>query len=215
MQTGAISPMNFRGYDYPTTREYMDFEDSEILDLETEIDKFDKVAELSTKLVDSKDVKSPLAAVAAISYAAIKSFVKGAASICGIDKVAGKRISGAFEGGLKKGSDAIKTLTNKMTGKESAKVLNLLGKGLENGREFAVNIYKKLSKNNSTRGLAFCVGIVTAAALLPGILKKDGNDDGIADILQKSQNVYESNCKKLDNIAEKTGIIAEMTQLLT
>lgn len=215
MQTSAISPMNFRGYEYSIDQEDIDYREPDIINLETELDKFDKAAELSTKLVDSKDVKSPFAAVLAITYAGIKSFVKGAGTVLTLEKFTGGKISGAFEKGLKKGSNTIKTFADKMTSKEGAKVIGHLGKAFEGGRKIAVNTYKKLSRGSSTRGLAFITGIITAASLLPGILKRDTNKDGVADIMQKSQNVYDKRCKTLDEVSEKTTVLTEMVQLLT
>ena len=64
-------------------------------------------------------------------------------------------------------------------------------------------------------GLAMIAGGLSLLAFFPALLKKDGNEDGVADIMQKSQNVYAQSSQKIDKITDKANVIAEIAQLLS
>lgn len=227
MQANAVSPMNFKGQveycrqgdpriisagfdDYEIDSKERDFTDFEV-----DIDKFDRAAELSTRLVDADDVKGPVAALFAILYAGIKSFVKGAGAVAAIDKFFKQKPTTHIENFLKKGSEVIKNASDNLSAKEGSKALNRLGKILGDSREILASTYKKISHGSSTRAIGVCAGILSVAALLPPILKRDKNNDGIADIMQRSQNVYRANTEKIDSFAEKAKIVAEISEILT
>lgn len=188
------------------------------LTIEDELENLTKATELSKKLVDSDDMKGPVAATAAVAYAGVKSFLKGAKVAFGADVLFGNKPSKAAEKGLRKGAKFVENLSANLknsNGKKLSKIANYVGNGLEKAEGFAKTAYKTIAKNSSVTGFIFVAGIISAAALLPGLLKKDGNNDGVADIMQKSQNVYAQNSQKLDNLQEKISIAAEISQLLT
>lgn len=241
MNVGAINSVNFTA----RKPEIIDIpeEDYEIVsyDITEETDRFERAAELANKLVKN-DEKGFFAKAATIAGIGATSFAKGASVTAGIDKLSGDKASELFENGLKKGSEywrnASKALkTNK--GKKFSKLANSIGKILEKGEELARNSYKSLSaaskkvveevaegdnikqitkkikSHSAGKGLAVIMGIASTIALAPGLLKKDNNEDGIADFKQKSQNVYAKNSKAIDAIGEKATIAVEIAQLLT
>ena len=83
--------------------------------------------------------------------------------------------------------------------------------------------YKKISettvdglkKHSSSKALAIITGIVSLLAFIPMICKRDNNNDGVADLVQKSQSAYEktnSNCSK---IIDGVSCVSELAQLIS
>lgn len=220
MQINAIGSTSFKG----ATPEIIDLSTDEYkvipskVSLEEEMDKFEKASDLFGQLVDSEDMKGPVAAVASVGYAGVKSFAKGAATALLADKLFNNKPSELFKQGLKKGSElaenaSVKLLTSE--GKKISKFANIAGEAIDKTNGALKQAYKTISKNSATKGLAIVGGALTALALVPGLLKKDSNEDGVADIMQKSQNVYAQNTQKLDKFQEKMGVAAELAQLLS
>lgn len=189
------------------------------LTLEEELDKLNRATELSKKLVDSDDMKGPIAATAAVAYAGVKTFIKGVGVGAGADRLFNNKPSKGLHSILKKAASFVENnVIEKLKsykGKKLGNVAQTLGNVIEKTEGFAKSAYKTITKNGIGKGFAIIAGIVSAAALLPGLLKKDGNNDGVADIMQKSQNVYAQNSQKLDTLQEKVSIVAEISQLLT
>ena len=240
MQIGAINSTNFKGYN----PEIIDIpqEDYEVISYEfdSDIDKFEKATEITDKLINNEQ-KGIIATGATILGYAGKSFIKGASAIGGADSLFGNKISVFFEKGLKKASNFIQgtaqTLKTK-EGKKLSKLANITGKGLEKAEQLARKSYKALSattkeitektiegdnikeitkkvkSHEAGKGLAMVAGIISALALVPGLLKKDDNEDGIPDFKQKSQKVFAKNSQVIDKIGEQATIVAEAVQLI-
>lgn len=241
MQINAINSMNFKGYN----PEIIDIsqEDFEMApyDVTVDMDKFEKAAELTGKLLDS-DKKGILATGATVAGIGVTSFTKGASVTAGIDRLSGDKVSELFESSLKKGSKFIQEAASNLQaseGKKLSTLANFTGKALKKGEEIARAAYKNLSTatkkvagevmdgdnvkqvvkkiktHSAGKGLAMVTGIASAIALVPGLLKKDANNDGVADFKQKTQNVYAKNSKAIDQLGEKATLAVELAQLLT
>ena len=218
MQIGAINSINFKANPAacPVCEDETgifangDFKGEEAIDT---IDKFQKT------IVDSEDIKGPAAIIAAVSCAGAKTFLKGAGTALALDKFTNDSISTHFENLLKRFDGVIKNASKSLSdfeGKAGVKKLaTLASKGMDHAEAFAKDAYKKISNSKPTRGLAITAGIATAVTGLAQILGKDGDGDGIKDIMQKSQNVYAANSAKLDKVQEGAGLLAEAFQLLT
>ena len=240
MQVGAVNSLSFKSLDH--TRD-MDICHDESCNtpycLQEDIDKYQKTSELVGKFVESEDMKGPFAAGASIVGAGATTFAHGAGIAATADKLSGDRFSGYFEKGLKKGSEFLQDTAGKLKKVESKKLgkaANLLGKGIEKAEGFARNAYKAISStskkvveevgenaadvikkvkgHSAGKGMAIVAGILSVLALVPGLLKKDSNEDGVADIMQKSQNVYAKNSQNIDKLGEKASIAAELMQVL-
>jgi len=218
MQVGAINSINFKGYDRPEVIDAEDFEVESTLDLSQDFDKFDKAADLAKKLVDSEDMKKPAEAAVAIGYAGVKTFVKGASTAWAIDGLFKNKPSKLLESGLKwlsKGAKNASATLLTSEGKKFSQVANVAGQLLDKTESFAKQAYKTISKSSPVKGLYMIFGTLSLLTFFPALLKKDGNEDGVADIMQKSQNVYAQNTQKLDKLQEKASVAAELVQLLS
>lgn len=240
MQIGAVSSVNFKSNYMGETEYPSEAYVSTPYDIQDDIDKYQKTSELVGKFVESEDMKGPLAAGASILGAGATTFAHGAGLAATADKLSGDKFSGYFEKGLKKGSELIQDVAGKLKnveGKKLGKAANLLGKGMEKAEGFARNAYKTISStsrkvaeevaenaadavkkvkgHSAGKGMAIVAGILSALALVPGLLKRDNNEDGVADIMQKSQSVYEKNTENLDKLGKKAGIAAELIQVLS
>ncbi len=218
MQIGAINSINFKANPAacPVCEDETgifangDFKGEEVIDT---IDKFQKT------IVDSEDIKGPAAIVTAVSCAGAKTFLKGAGAALALDRLTSDNISTHFENLLRRFDGIIKNASKSLSnfeGKAGVKKLaTLVSNGMNHAEVFAKNAYKKISGSKSTRGLAITAGIASAVTGLIQILGKDGDGDGIKDIMQKSQNVYAANSAKIDRVQEGAGLLAEAFQLLT
>lgn len=240
MQINAIHSLNFKGYNSETTG--IPQEDYEIIpyEVDEDIDRFKKATELTNNLIKG-DQKGPLAKFATVLGIGATSFTKGASVTAGIDKLSGDKASELFEACLKKGSSFAQNTAKTLKaneGKRLSPVVNFLGVALEKGENIARSAYKTISAatrkvidnvdgddiENATKnikihsagkGMAMLAGITSAIALIPGMLKRDNNEDGVPDYKQKCQNVYAKNSKAIDKIGEKASVAVELAQLLT
>lgn len=219
MQINAINSMNFKGYN----SEIIDIpqEDFEVVpyDVDADIDKFEKATELTKQLVESKDMKKPIEAAVAIGYAAAKTFVGGFATASFIDgRFKTNKPSELFEKGLKQVSKGMKQVSGSLLssdGKRISSLAKFAGSMLDKAEGLAKTAYKAISKNSATRGLAMIAGGLSLLAFFPALLKKDDNEDGVADIMQKSQSVYTQGADKMNQVKEKAGVLAELVQVLS
>lgn len=196
---------------------------------ENEFD-YDKILAATTKVndefVNSEDVKSPLAAAISLGIAGVLAFASG------------KQLGSLFSKFVKKAPDylddvvaksgkyvniAKEKLATTNTGKV-AKVRNLASKGLGFVQSKASTAYEKIAnfglhegadivakKANAFNNVAGCIGL---ASVFPTVLKRDTNEDGVSDILQKSHNAYTGTKTKMDGVFEKAGVLAELAQII-
>ena len=200
----------------------------------------DMATDLNERSVDSKDIKKPiavvasLAALAGIAYGGGKKIATGANVI--YEKVAAAakpaiketaddvaqvakntNLGVVLEDGLKKASSiasqAISNLRNK-----SADIL-------EKGLNIAKNAYKKVAYSGiaddivgaarSQAALENVAGVIGLATVVPEIVARDANDDGVNDIMQKSQNAYTSKEEQIKAAADNLGAVSDIVQMFT
>lgn len=237
MQINAINSTNFKNR-FEEDNEALRSNYETPYDYHEDTDKFVRAAELTQKLVDSEDKKGFLATGATVLGIGASSFTKGMSITAGIDKLSGEKLSGAFEAGLKKGSSLVKQAAETLQaneGKKISKLAQTFGKGLQKTEELARNAYKAISTRTKSiakeavegdvvkkikfhdagKGLAMISGIAAVLALVPGMLRKDNNNDGVADFKQKSQSVYDKNAQTMNKIGEKASLAVELAQLLS
>lgn len=231
MPINAINSMSFKGYnpeiidipqeDYETSPYEPDFGSDEFIpktiDINSDIEKMDKAEGLVNKLVDSEDIKGPFAAITSVIFAGAKTFAHGAGVALGIDTLFKQGPSRLFEKGLKFGAGKTGAIveTLKHNNGKLKSIANRAGNLLDNIEYRASNIYQKISKNSTTKGLAVISGVIATLTFLPALLKRDNNEDGVSDIMQKSQNAYTQSAQKLDKLQEKAGIVAELVELVS
>ena len=58
-------------------------------------------------------------------------------------------------------------------------------------------------------------GAVGLATVVPEIVSRDANEDGVEDILQKSQNAYTSTEEKIAQVTKDLGVVTDIIQSLT
>lgn len=104
-------------------------------------------------------------------------------------------------------------------------IRNKVADGLDKSLGFAKNTYKKLAysgissevvgADRAQKAFENVAGIVGLATVVPEIATRDANDDGIKDIMQKSQNAYTSTANKVDAYSKDLSAVEEMIQLFT
>ncbi len=183
-----------------------------------------KVADFQQNLVDSDDIKSP--AGIALSVAA------SVAGIYAVGKFAGGSIASMFksapvkfESTLKKGSEFVQkkaqTLTTDMNPGKLNKAKNFAGKAISKTEELARKGYKKIAYSGiaddivnperANKAFKNAAGAATVAAVVPQIIRKDSNDDGVKDIMQKSQNAYIGAQSKVNNLSALGELISVLS----
>ena len=201
-------------------------DESEGLSLEARADKMSKVFTNIEKKVESGDIKGPGAIVAAVGAAAGRTFIKTAKTVLLADIAFKHSLNELSEKGLKQVSKTALNWSEKLANteiKESAKTASkkfadaklMLAKGINFAESHAKAIYKKMDNNKLCKPVVFIAGAISTLAYVPVLLKIDGNEDGVADIMQKSQNVYKANNEKCDKIVETIDIAKDTMEILT
>ena len=237
MQIGAINSTSFKNY-YEPDAEFLDNFHEDPYDYHKDTDRFEKAATLTQKLVDSDDEKGILANTATFLGICTSSVAKGAGVFAGLDRLTGDRLSAKFEEGLKKGSSKIQEAVDTLKaseGKKISRVANATGRILEKIEGTAKeayknistvtkkvaneavdsNVAKKIKVHSAQKGFAMAGGIAALLTFGLGLLRKDANNDGIADFRQKSQSVYDKNSIAMDRLSEKASTLVEIVQLVT
>ena len=197
-----------------------------------EQENFEKISGISDKInekiVDSNDIKKPVAVCASIALAALGAYVGAKNVTSALTKKVAPNMGVKVEAGLKTAANAIKANASKLaeTAPETkfAKVKTLAGKAVGSVEGAARNLYKKvaysgLSKEmvnpeKASAALANVAGAVAGASALSTVLTKDSDGDGIKDIMQKSQNVYTGTKTKCGNAFETVNLLGEIAQAL-
>lgn len=159
--------------------------------------------QMNDSFVESSDVKTPLQTLAAVGFAGLQTFIKGAGTFAILDKIT--------KGGVGK--------FVKNTGKSTVKVLNNVSASLKKGASSKVktliaagsdNLAKTITNVGKNVKLPVLAGIAAMAALVPVICSRDNNNDGIKDIGQKSKSAYDYVDKKMNKLVSDTSIIAKL-----
>ena len=139
-----------------------------------------------------------------------------------------------FETGLKKASAFMSDKIAKLrtVAPEDITVLskkdmikNALANVLEKGLNFAKNIYKKIAystipsdvvgADKAQKAFENVAGAVGVATIVPEIISRDADGDGVKDIMQKSQNAYTSKAEQSGEFEKNIGFISEILQTLS
>lgn len=224
----------------PTYRElpaleegYDEFESSrDIIDCDDECgcEKYDKAVSLAEefddKFVKANDIKGPGAVLLSVGVAGVKTFLKTVATVFAVDKVTKHKTSGLFETGLKKGSNLVKGTADKLVqseGKKLSKLANKVGELTQKANGGLKGAYNKIcetmengtKQHSASKGLAVLAGITAVLTIVPAICKRDNNEDGIPDLVQKSQSAYEKVDDKCSKVLDGASTINQIAQLVS
>ena len=137
------------------------------------------------------------------------------------------------ETGLKKAAAFVSENTAKLrTSAEDAVKLtksqvvkNKIADAIDFVLDLAKSIYKKIAYSNIPADVvgaqraedAFenVAGAVSVATVVPEILSRDADGDGVKDILQKSQNAYTRSEEKFGKLSKDINAVGEIVQILT
>ena len=96
---------------------------------------------------------------------------------------------------------------------------------LEKGLNLAKAGYKKIAysgiaddvvgADRAQKAFENVAGAVGLATVVPEIISRDANEDGVKDILQKSQNAYTSTEEKIGQVAKDLGTVTDIVQMFT
>lgn len=198
--------------------------------LETVVSKTDKI---NQSLVNSNDLKGPLAVVASVALAAVVTYTSGRKVADVISSLTGKKAGTAVMGALDKGSKAIaggaeKLVSNELKGK-SGKAVKTLGNVLKTTNETVSKNFKRFAymgtsgiedaATKNAKALSNLVGAGTVVGMLPSLCKRDGDGNNVADIAEKGQNVYtgtayERSKRIAEESVQKLGVVADLVQTL-
>lgn len=177
------------------------------------------------KFINSDDIKRPVAIAAAIGGAISVAFA-GGKFVGFISAKAFKSLPQILDNGARTVSKALQEKSKKLLTVEPGRlnsVKNHTGKALGNVEKFARTAYKKiasagLAENASavqlkTNAFTNVAGLTGVATVLPRILSKDEDGDGVKDILQKSQNVYTGTKQSVSEAINTASKLAELAQI--
>ena len=149
------------------------------------------------------------------------------------ETVKNAKLGVAVENGLKKASAFAKENISKLRtvaeeGKELTKfqkVKNFVADALDFVVEFAKDIYKKIAYSNidekivgderAKQAFENVAGVAGAAVVVPEVLSRDADGDGVKDILQKSQNAYTKAEEKFGHLSEEISAVGEVVRMFT
>ncbi len=200
--------------------------------------EYEKVAGLTDQMTDSyisaNDIKTPGQVVASVGAAGVKAFASGAIAaglIAGLFKGAPTKLQGALKAGSKKVRCVAANLTDDAA--KHAKVKKPVGKAIAKAEEIARSAYKKFINAdvrsltddmaddvareinaNATRGFQKLGGALSTAAIVPAILTRDNDGDGVKDLVQKSQSAYDKVDSKNRELTNNLAAMAELASIL-
>ncbi len=205
-------------------------------------DNYKSVKSATDKIFDtyikSSDIKKPLAIAGSIGLVFLCAFAGGKAIASQVATIC-PQLPQTFEKGLKSVHGKVKNVVASLTKEvenptKKDKLKNLAGKTLDKTDDAAKSMYKKLSKmgilkkaensvddaikkaessvDDATRAFTNISGLASVATVVPPILGKDSDDNGVNDILEKTQNAYTG--KKV-NIDQKLGLLSGIADILS
>ncbi len=146
-------------------------------------------------------------------------------------KKGAKAVSGAATS--LKGISPDKTIlseNSKLAGKKLGKLINKIkigkagnfaGNVLDKVQEFGKKVYNRIATqglkeggNKAANAFENLFGIGAVSTILPGLLKRDTNGDGVSDILQRSQNVYTGTQTRFAGAVDKASTFADIIETL-
>ncbi len=202
----------------------------------------DQITDSYVNANDIKTPGQVVASVGAAGIKSFASGAIAAGLIAGLFKSAPTKLQGLLKTGSKKvrcvaanlSDDAAKhAKIKKPIGKAIAKteqvarnvykkfinadVRNLVDETAENLTDDAVKAAKQLNQEisaNATRGFQKLGGALSTAAIVPAILTKDNDGDGVKDLVQKSQSAYSKVDAKNHELTSNLSAMAELASIL-
>ena len=188
----------------------------------------DSLEKLNEQYVKASDIKRPAAVGASVALAALTTYA-GARGITNFatSKLA-PRAGEVVETHLKSAADKVKNKAQELIGTPKEETLSSVkqfaGKAVEKLEAGARSIYKTVAysgiskelqnPDRARKALGNVVGTGAAVAATADICTIDSNDDGVSDILQKSQNVYTGAKTTFQNAFDTVSVISEVAQVL-
>lgn len=222
MQIGAVNSVNFKGYE---PYELSD-DDFKVNACAVEPDRFVRADEPENKTVEAKDVKNPIETIASVAVAIGSIYLLGVKvarlTQKGVSKISKDIIPNSFDSATKKVDQLLKSASENLVKSADdtkfGKVKKLASEVIDYAEKNAKKAYKMLSKvtedgvEKSSPAKAFerVAGIASVAAVTPGILTKDRNNDGVSDIVQRSENAYFNASKNVDEAESGVGKILDI-----
>ena len=196
-------------------------------------EQFDEINDISDKIndkiVNSDDIKKPVAVAASVALAGLTSWAGARALTSAVTSKFLPKAGVYVETGLKTAANAVKSGADKFAQVTPEKKLSLAtvkkytGKAVASIEEGARNIYKKVAYSGidekvvnperANKALANAAGAGAATITVADICTKDSNGDGITDIMQKSQNAYTGAKTQYGNAFETVGVLSEIAQM--
>lgn len=174
-----------------------------------------------------------IATGASVIYEKVASLAKNSADDAA-EAAKNANLGVVIENGLKKASSFANNGISKLRTVDPKEVTVLTKKDfirnktadvLEKGLNLAKNTYKKLAYSGISKDVvgadraqkAFenVAGLVGLATVVPEIATRDANEDGVKDIMQKSQNAYTATAEKVTSYSQDLNAVQEMIQMLT
>ncbi len=159
--------------------------------------------QMNDTFVESNDIKTPLQTVAAVGFAGLQTFIKGAATFALVDKITKGNVSKFIKNTGKSTVKVLNNVSNSLKGGASNKARTLIAAGSDK----IASAIKTVGKNVKLPVLA---GVAAMAALVPVICSRDNNEDGVKDIAQKSQSAYKAADKKMNKLVDDTSTITKL-----
>lgn len=178
---------------------------------------------LNDNFVHSSTIKKPLAIASSLALATLIAYVGGSKVATGISKIipsAPNKVVGGIDKLIKKSADTAKILKESPTGKMGT-VKKFAGKTLGLVSKVSAKGYDKLGGNiadtakKNAKVFENIIGLGATASILPGLLSKDANEDGVSDILQKGQNAYTGAKTSVNESLGNLTLFGELIDLLT
>ena len=134
-----------------------------------------------------------------------------------LDSLFADGVSGAIETGLRFAHKKVKGLAGNLKNIKNEKFGDFAKKSgeiLEIATDATKDIYKKLG-NTSNKRFGMAAGIIATLVLVPKLMKKDNNDDGVQDYKQTCQSAYADQQAAIEKMSKKAQGLAKIKSLLT
>ncbi len=191
--------------------------------------KAERLCEQYLDKAKKEDLKSPLVIAGSVAASILATYAVGKRAGSMITAIpAMKNVPVAIEENLKTASKKVQNYAAKLISDVSegtiSKVKNIAGKTIKGAEKAARTGYKKIAYYNTEnvinperarRAFTNAAGAVAAASVVPQILTKDNNEDGIKDIVQKSQNAYTGRSNDIGRTVNDLTMIGELITALT
>ena len=196
----------------------------------------EKVKDITDKYIESTEIKSPSEIALSMGLVALKTFICGAGAALLLASVF-KSAPGKTQKVLKTVSNELVDFSKKVVSEPNTKrqkIGNFVKEAVGNGEKLARNAYKKvicrgfeaipegaeakvikeITDKNNLKAFTRLGGASALAALTPAIFKKDEDEDGVKDILQKAQKRSQQIDNKFNAFGEEILAVTQLSQMI-